>query len=85
MDGAAICIIAYAALGQVQRVRRCLGDTGRFADMIRTPKVLAQHGCGFSLRVPETELAAVRAASEATGIDIRGIFREEPGGYEALP
>jgi hypothetical protein len=80
----AFCIVAFASLGQVQRVRRRLMEAGKFADMIRTPSSLMLKGCGFSLRAPMMLLADIRIAAVDVDIAIGGAFGETPDGYETI-
>jgi hypothetical protein len=81
----AVCLVAYASLAHVQRVRRKLLDGGTFVDMIRTPGPLARKGCGFALRAPRKLLPVILAASLDAKISVSGAFVETADGYGEIP
>lgn len=84
MSSGADCLVAFAAVGQAQRVRARLIASGSFADIVRTPARLGLKGCGFSLRAPLQRLTDIEKAAVETGISIRGRFAARDGTYEAL-
>ena len=71
------CLVIFASLNQVSRIKRNLQASGVFVDMIRAPKCLAKEGCGFALRCDPSLLIRLRQVSKETGIDIQGVFLEE--------
>jgi hypothetical protein len=79
------CLVVYASLSQVHRVKRHLYQSGVFVDMVRAPQCLVR-GCSFALRCDETLLPAIRATSQELAIEIRGAFAEIATiGYSPLP
>jgi hypothetical protein len=85
MSPQAHCLVVYASLNQVHRVKRRLYQGGVFVDMVRAPKCLGVSGCSFALRCEPELLSAVRRASIETAIEIRGVFSESLAGYCPLP
>ena len=84
MSLTAACLVVYASLNQVHRVKRHLYRGGVFVDMVRAPKCLGLRGCSFALRCDAALVPAIRRASEELGIEIPGVFAESPGGYEVV-
>ncbi len=81
----ASCLVVYASLNQVHRVRRHLYACGVFVDMVRAPQCLGVRGCSFALRCDAALLPAIRRVSREMAIEIRGAFAESPSGYEVVP
>lgn len=61
------CYINYRSITKAQRALRELTRRGVHAELVRTPKVLQENGCGYSLRLPERELARARPLPEGHG------------------
>ena len=79
------CIVLYASLSQVHRIRRHLHESGLYADLIRAPQCLAARGCGFALRCDPALASEIRRISAALAIEVRGVFAESTEGYSPLP
>ncbi len=80
----ASCLVVYASLNQVHRLKRHLYQGGVYVDMVRAPQCLGVRGCSFALRCDTAMVAAIRRASEELAIEIRGVFAESPDGYSAV-
>ncbi len=85
MNASAPCLVVYASLNQVHRLKRHLYRGGVYVDMVRAPQCLAVHGCSFALRCEAAMVPAIRSASDELAIEVRGVFAESQGGYEAVP
>lgn len=79
------CLVVYASLNQVHRLKRHLYQGGVYVDMVRAPRCLGVRGCSFALRCDAALVPAIRHASEELAIDIRGVFTESSDGYCAVP
>jgi hypothetical protein len=80
----AACLVVYASLNQVHRLKRHLYQGGVYADLVRAPQCLGLRGCSFALRCDAAMVPAIRQASEELAIEIRGAFTELSDGYMAL-
>ena len=85
MNASAPCLVVYASLNQVHRLKRHLYRDGVYVDMVRAPQCLGVRGCSFALRCDAALVPAIRRASGELAIEVRGVFAESPGGYEAVP
>jgi hypothetical protein len=81
----ATCLVVYASLNQVHRVKRRLYQGGLYVEMVRAPQCLGVRGCSFALRCAPALLPEIRGASQETAIEIRGVFAETSAGYRSLP
>jgi hypothetical protein len=79
------CLVVYASLSHVYRVKRALYGRGAFVEMVRAPQCLAMRGCSFGLRAEADLVASILETSRACGVETRGAFRETQEGYEPLP
>jgi hypothetical protein len=79
------CLVVYASLNQVHRVKRHLYRGGVYVDMVRAPQCLGVRGCSFALRCDAGMVHAIRHVSRELAIEIRGVFAESSNGYEAVP
>ena len=77
------CLVIFASLNQVHRLKRHLYQGGTYVDMVRAPQCLSSRGCSFALRCGPAMVPAIQHASEELGIEIRGVFAESPNGYSA--
>lgn len=73
------CLVVFASLNQVSRIKRKLQAAGVYVDMIRAPKCLAVQGCGFALRCDRGLLAKLLELSREVAIEIQGVYLEDPG------
>ena len=78
------CLVVYASLNQVHRVKRHLYQGGVFVDMVRAPQCLGVRGCSFALRCEAALVPEIRRVSQELAIEIRGVFTESPDGYGAI-
>jgi hypothetical protein len=78
------CLVVYASLNQVHRLKRHIYRGGLYVDMVRAPQCLGARGCSFALACDPSLLPAIRDASKDLAIEIRGVFTESPGGYVSL-
>jgi hypothetical protein len=78
------CLVVYASLNQVHRLKRHIYRGGLYVDMVRAPQCLGVRGCSFALACDPALLPAIRDASKELAIEIRGVFTESPDGYVSL-
>jgi hypothetical protein len=79
------CLIAYASLSHVHRLKRRLWESGVFVDMVRAPQCLGVRGCSFALRCAPALVPQIRELSRQLSIEVRGVFLETAAGYSPLP
>ncbi|QJC54095.1 DUF3343 domain-containing protein [Paenibacillus albicereus] len=76
-------LIAFDSTQQALRTEMLLEYAEIEIDIRPTPKTITA-GCALSIEFPEEELERVRMILKEQSVDIRGIFRETPGGYEPV-
>ncbi len=76
--------ITFRAITPAQQAQRILQRSGMDAMLQRTPRYLAQNGCGYCLRPYREQTAAAVELLRREGVPVRGIYREENGQWEEL-
>ena len=71
-------LITFRSITPAQRARDLLFHQGISAGLQRTPRALAQRGCGYSLRVQDVERAVCLLRER--GVSYNNVFRLLPGG-----
>ena len=56
------CLVVFASLNQVHRLKRHLYQGGVYVDMVRAPQCLGLRGCSFALRCDAAMVPAIRQA-----------------------
>jgi len=74
------CLLLYASLSHVQRVKRRLLEQGIFVDLLRAPQCLASRGCAYALVCPPSTAPQVCDVSRELSIEIQGAFLESSDG-----
>ena len=73
------CLITFRSVTPAQRGEATLRREGIACSLQRTPKVLAEQGCGYSLRMPISELQRATEILRQKGIAYRKTYRIEEG------
>ena len=76
--------ITFRSITPAQQAQRILQRAGMDALLQRTPRVLAQAGCGYCLRPRREQTAAAAELLRRAGVPFRGIYQEENGQWEEL-
>lgn len=74
------CLITFRSVTPAQRGENLLRREGIPCTLQRTPKVLAEQGCGYSLRVRCDQLLHAIELMRRQGIAYRKAYRIEDGG-----
>jgi hypothetical protein len=70
------CLVVYAALSQVKRVKKVLETENDYFDIVRSPHCLAVGGCSYAIRCAEADIPRLESATRRLGIEWKGVFRE---------
>ena len=70
-----IILITFRSVTPAQRGEALLRREGISCTLQRTPRVLAEQGCGYSLRVRENQLSAAVELLRRKGIAYRKAYR----------
>jgi hypothetical protein len=70
------CLIVYAALSQVKRVKSMLESGGDFFETLRSPHCIASGGCSYAIRCTAEQASPIRQISLDLGIIPSGFYRE---------
>lgn len=76
--------ITFRSITPAQQAQRILLRAGMDGLLQRTPRALAQAGCGYCLRLRREQTAAAADLLRRDGVPCRGIYREENGQWEEL-
>lgn len=68
------CIITFRSVTPAQRGERLLQNAGIRCSLQRTPRVLAEQGCGYSLRVSAAQLPMAVEHLRRKGIAYRKTY-----------
>ena len=68
------CIITFRSVTPAQRGESLLQKVGIPCSLQRTPRVLAEQGCGYSLRVPAAQLPMAAEHLRRKGIIYRKTY-----------
>ena len=80
------CIITFRSVTPAQRGERLLQNAGIRCSLQRTPRVLAEQGCGYSLRLRCDRLLKAVELMRRQGIAYRKAYRVADGGKtEEIP
>lgn len=75
--------MAFDSTQQALRAEMLLEYADIENDMFPTPKQITA-GCALSLQFPQQELGTVQQIIQQEQVEIRGIFRPIPNGYEPI-
>lgn len=79
------CYITFRSVTFAQRAERLLKNTGRECSLLRTPRVLAQRGCGYCLRLRLQDAAQTAELLHNAGLSYGKIYALLDGGsFEEL-
>jgi hypothetical protein len=70
------CLLVYAALSQVKRIKKVLEANGDYFDIVRSPHCLSAGGCSFSIRCAVEDIPRIAAITRDQGIALKGAYRE---------
>ena len=78
------CIITFRSVTPAQRGERLLQSIGIRCSVQRTPRVLAEQGCGYSLRVSASQLSMAVEYLRRKGIAYRKTYCMRSGNPEEV-
>ena len=78
------CLITFRSVTPAQRGESILQKEGIGARLQRTPRVLAEQGCGYSLRVRCGQIPAAVEILRQKGIAYRKVYRLREGNPEEV-
>ena len=70
------CLIVFAAMSQVRRVKKVLEAGGAYYEILRSPHCISPGGCSYSIRCAETEIPRVLAVTGELSIPVSGVYGE---------
>jgi len=73
------CLITFRSVTPAQRAEGTLRREGITAAVQRTPRILAEQGCGYSIRVRFTQLPQATELLRRKGIAYRKTYRMTNG------
>ena len=77
--------ITFRSVTPAQRAERLLRREGIFCSLRRTPRYMEEKGCGYSLRLPYSQLpSAVKLLQEQSIPYKRQYLQREKGNWEEL-
>ena len=80
------CLITFRSVTPAQRGENLLRREGIACSLQRTPKAMAEQGCGYSLRLHREKLYMALELLRRQGITFRKAYRiTETGQTEELP
>ena len=74
------CMITFRSVTPAQRGELALRRAGISCAIHRTPRILAEQGCGYSLRLSRTELPMALELLRSKGISFRKAYCTDPDG-----
>lgn len=78
------CLITFRSVTPAQRGEGALRREGISAALQRTPRVLAEQGCGYSIRVRCTQLLQATELLRQKGIAYQKTYRMREGSIEEV-
>ena len=78
------CIITFRSVTPAQRGESLLRKEGISCSLQRTPRVLAEQGCGYSLRLRCSQLPGAVEQLRQKGIAYRKMYRLRDGNPEEV-
>lgn len=79
-------LIVCRSLTYAQRGVRLLERAGISAYLVRAPRLIAQAGCAYSVKVSQRWLERALELMREAGLIPRGVYRQlEDGNYEEVP
>ena len=79
------CLITFRSVTPAQRGEKRLQKAGISCSLQRTPRWMAEQGCGYSLRIPSKEAANCAQLLRQEGIPFRKVYLyRENGNAEEL-
>ena len=78
------CMITFRSVTPAQRGEMVLRQQGIGCALQRTPRVLAEQGCGYSLRVRQGQLKAAVELLRTKGIAYRKVYAIREGNPEEV-
>ena len=79
------CFITFRSITTAQRGEYVLKQCGIRSILQRTPKVISQRGCGYSLRVASNACAAAVQQLRQQQIPIGKIYCQDGESYQEVP
>ncbi len=78
-------LIVCRSLTYAQRTVSALERTGITAHLLRSPKIIAGEGCGYSVKVSERNLTAALCILARVGLSPKRVFiTESDGSYKEV-
>ena len=77
-------LITFRSVTPAQRGENLLRKGGIACAIVRTPRVLAEQGCGYSLRVRQGQLKAAVELLRTKGIAYRKVYAIREGNPEEV-
>ena len=79
------CMITFRSVTPAQRGEQLLSRAGINCHLSRTPRQIAEKGCGYCLRVGWMQLSAALQRLESSGISYQKIYEiREQGKWEEI-
>ena len=78
------CLITFRSVTPAQRGEAALRREGISCALARTPRVLAEQGCGYSIRLPGAQLPGALEILRQKGISYRKTYRLREGNPEEV-
>ena len=78
------CYITFRSVTPAQKGERILRRAGGECTIGRTPRWMEEQGCGYSLRLPHSDVIRACATLREKGISIRKVYLQEDGRFEEL-
>ncbi|MDD3165078.1 MAG: DUF3343 domain-containing protein [Oscillospiraceae bacterium] len=80
------CYITFRSVTDAQRGEMVLNRIGIAAVLVRTPKMISNRGCGYSLRLPGGICATALRELQRTGVPMSRVFQRLGNNFrEAMP
>ena len=78
-------LLTFRSLTYGQRAQRAVQSIGISTALMRTPKILAENGCGYCIKIKEKDLEPALAAMRKIHISpINAYVKNEDGSYEKV-
>ena len=73
------CMITFRSVTPAQRGEQVLSRAGIRCNLTRTPRQIAEQGCGYCIRLNRRDLERAVALLRSSGAPFRKIYRQEEG------
>ncbi len=81
-----VCFVTFRSITYAQRGQEVLSRAGINAAMTRTPRPLAEKGCGYSLKVPGEKREQAKALLRSNAVTYSKLYCPDPmGNLEEVP